>query len=80
MEISELRTTGEKGPGDERIEESKSVAFTVLSGVVIIRGDNDKMFLFTVNGHFLIVCDWADCSESHSSSLTAKNCYSPSVL
>lgn len=39
MEISELRTTGEKGPGDERIEESKSVAFTVLSGVVIIRGE-----------------------------------------
>lgn len=39
MEISELRTTGEKGPGDEGIEESKSVVFTVLSGVVIIRGE-----------------------------------------
>ena len=39
MKISELRTIGEKGPGDERIEESKSVAFTILSGVVIIRGE-----------------------------------------
>lgn len=39
MEIFELRIIGEKGFGDERIEELKFVVFIVFSGVVIICGE-----------------------------------------